>query len=99
MRSTKNSQKGADKQNARYRKNRIIVKFKPLPSNTKTTLDSLANTISKQISGGELVRPPSKSGRAVFTVDKDTDIKALAATLSKRREVHYAEPDIVDSDA
>ena len=78
---------------------RVIVKFKPIPEDSDDTIESLCEEIRSAIPKGELIRRPSASGRAVFSVDPGVDVVQLAHELSKQNTIDYAEPDIVDSEA
>lgn len=79
--------------------NRIIVKFHPIPANSDTTIQQLVEDICRSLPQGGLVRGPNSSGRAVFFADPAADAVRLAAELSERDYVAYAEPDVVDHEA
>jgi hypothetical protein len=79
--------------------NRIVVKFEPIPQGSDASLEGLIEEIRAVIPNGVLIRPPSASGRAVFSVDPTIDVVQLANELSQHEGIEYAEPDIVDSAA
>jgi thermitase len=81
---------------ARYRRNRLVVKFKPPAGDDVAAVARAAADVSAAIPGGAVVRAPSHTGRAVFSVDPSADVIALAKEISARDDVEYAEPDIVD---
>ncbi len=83
----------------RYKVNRIIIKLKQPAEDTTMTLDEFSKTICKQIPKGKIVRQPRATGRVIYSVDPTANIGALARKLSRRKEVEYAEPDIVDHEA
>ena len=78
---------------------RIIVKFNESVRNSENELEDQCKQIRDQLPGGNLVRPPSKSGRAVFDVESSADLSELAEKISALDCVEYAEPDVVDSQA
>lgn len=80
----------------RRSKNRIIVKFTESARKSQSSLDEHCKQIRNKIPGGHLVRPPSKSGRAVFNVDASVNLKKLADRISESDSVDYAEPDGTD---
>jgi Fervidolysin N-terminal prodomain len=75
---------------------RIIVKFKPIPRDSTATLDGLCEQVLALIPGARLVRPVSRSGRAVFQLEPTADVDALIGRLSRLDSIDYAEPDLVD---
>jgi subtilisin family serine protease len=85
-------------QPAQFYNDRIIVKLKPRAEGV-ASFDELYSDVSAAIPGGELLQSPSATGRIVASVDPSTDIPALAAELSSRDDVEWAEPDVVDSAA
>ncbi len=88
--------KGKD---VRYRTNRIIVKFKPISPDSEATIESVTEAVLRAIPKGAVLRLPRATGRALFSVDPSADIPSLAEELSKRDDLEYAEPDVVDSEA
>ena len=78
---------------------RIIVKFKPIPRGSGVTLDDLCRQVLVLIPGSRLVRPVSRSGRAVFQLGPAADVEASIGQLSRLDSIDYAEPDIVDRPA
>jgi hypothetical protein len=83
---------------AAFYSDRIIVKLKA-PADDEDASQSFErryNSIQQEIPGGELLQPPSPTGRIVCAVEPSTDIPELAAALSARDDVAWAEPDVVD---
>ena len=78
---------------------RIIVKFKPIPRGSSATLDGLCQQVLALIPGSRLVRPVSRSGRAVFQLGPTADVDASIGQLSRLDSIDYAEPDVVDRSA
>lgn len=78
------------------RTQRLIVKFKPIPPDSDTTLASIVEEVQRAIPNGELLRPPRASGRALFAVESDVDVAQLAEELSLRDDIEYAEADVAD---
>jgi hypothetical protein len=87
------------KRKIRYLPGRIIVKFKPVPEDAERTARSLVDDVSSALPDGALIRPLRGSGRAVFALDPGASVGRLAERISKRDDVEYAEPDVVDSAA
>lgn len=81
-----------------YYTDRIIIKARA-PEDSATTFDEIYYGIAQDIPGGELLQPPSPTGRMLCSVAPSTDIPGLAAELSSRDDVEWAEPDVVDSAA
>jgi thermitase len=86
-------------QPAQFYNDRIIVKLKPRDEEGGASFESVYSEVAEAIPGGELLQTPSPAGRVVASVDPSTDIPALAAELSSRDDVEWAEPDVVDSAA
>jgi len=82
-------------QPARYYNDRIIIKLKP-PEDAATSFEDVYYNVARDIPGGELIQSPSPTGRMVCSVEPSTDIAQLAADLSARDDVDWAEPDVVD---
>lgn len=87
------------KQDIRYHERRIIVKFKAPPADSDVKLDDMLQSVAEQIPGGRVLRRPKASGRALFYVGPEGDVLKLATELSKRDDVEYAEPDVMDREA
>ena len=85
-------------QQTQYYTDRIIVKLKP-SEDASASLADIYYDVAKDIPGGELRQAPSPTGRIVCSVDPSTDIPDLAAKLSARDDVEWAEPDVLDSAA
>ena len=86
-------------QPAQFYSDRIIVKLKP-PEGEEgiaPSFEDLYEGVAGAVPGGELVEPPSPTGRVVLSVEAAADIPALAQELSARDDVEWAEPDVVDS--
>jgi Subtilase family len=86
-------------QPADYYTDRIIVKLKQPDADTPASFDQLYDSVAQDIPGGQPLGPPSPTGRIVASVDPSTDVTELAAQLSARDDVEWAEPDVVDSAA
>lgn len=82
----------------RYRRDRLIVKLRATEGGADdiASLDRAVSTLSAAIPGSRLIRQPSPTGRLVLAVDPDVEVTQLAASLMKRDDVEYAEPDVVD---
>lgn len=83
----------------RYLTGQVVVKFKPRPEDSAQAVKNLCEEIAKSLPKGTVKRFPRATGRAVFTFDSKESVFQLAKELSKRDDVAYAEPDIVDSAA
>ena len=86
-------------QRIRYRQDRIIVKFKSIPEDSDTTLESVTNRVLNAIPQCTVTRPARKTGRALFSCDASAELLQVCEQLSELDEVEYAEPDIIDSAA
>ena len=80
---------------AQYYTDRVVIKLKP-PADSARSLDDVFADVAADIPGGEPRQPPSPTGRLVASVDPGTDVLELAARLSARDDVEWAEPDVVD---
>jgi hypothetical protein len=85
-------------QPARFYSDRVIVKLKR-PDEAAKGVEEIFADIAAEIPGGELRQAPSPTGRIVLSVDADTDIPELAAKLTARDDVEWAEPDVLDTAA
>ncbi|MEU4192351.1 hypothetical protein AB0E69_10650 [Kribbella sp. NPDC026611] len=72
------------------RLNRVIVKIAP-----HATAAAIASELVAAVDGSELVRV-SPSGRVVLSLPTSSDAAEVAARLSERDDVTYAEADVVD---
>ena len=75
--------------------NRVIVKLDPARYSAEADLQSEAEALAAAIPGAQLERV-SHTGRVLLNVSDDTDPVALAAELSQRDGIAYAEPDVTD---
>lgn len=87
------------RQEIRFHERRLIVKFKAPEGDSDVSLDDRVQAVVADIPGGRLMRRPKASGRAVFHIGPQEDVLKLATRLSKRDDVEYAEPDIMDREA
>ena len=87
------------KEAVRYLAGRLIVKFKAVPEGAESTAASLCDAVASALPDGALIGPLRPSGRAVFSVPSSASIPQLAAQISKRDDVEYAEPDVIDKAA
>lgn len=75
--------------------NRIVVKFVKEIRESDAFEDHV-DRIRKLIPGGQLVRSPSRTGRALYEAEPGTNLKEIVEVISTSREVEYAEPDELD---
>ena len=80
-------------------RSRLVVKFSKLVRESKTELVHQCELVQNQLPGGNLVRPPTRSGRAVFDVESSANLSELAEKISQLDGIEYAEPDSLDSSA
>lgn len=96
----KNVKQGTlDGKKINYRTDQIIVKLKKTDSqeeDSAESFESISRRINDIIPGGEVLRLNERTGRAVFQVKPDIDLKKLITELGKRSDVDYAEYDVVD---
>lgn len=83
-------------ESVRFLPRRLIVKLNPLPEDTETSLTALGESVAAELPGGRIVRPPRHTRRVVVEVAAEEDVMSLAAQVSGRDDVEYAEPDVVD---
>ena len=83
----------------RYRVGRLIVKFKKIPAGSDMSATLLTDSLLADLPDGSLARPIRSTGRAIFNLKPDTSISQIAKQISKRDDVEYAEPDVIDSAA
>lgn len=74
---------------------RVIVKFKVTPNLGADGLRRLSDLVTQR-TRARLVRPPSRTGRALFLIDGASDLIAILEQLRTLPSVEYAEPDIID---
>jgi hypothetical protein len=86
-----------DGRRIRYFAGRVIVKFKPPPPDTDENAVSMSDDVARELPGGRVKRYPRLTGRAVLGFDPTEDVFEVAARLSNRPDVAYAEPDVVDT--
>ena len=79
-----------------YLANRVIVKFKAGREDAAGISSIAANLVEEVDETAAIVRPPGATRRAVVAVTPGADVAELAAKLSARPDVEYAEPDILD---
>lgn len=77
---------------------RLIVAFKASAVASKEMLDQSCRAVLELIPKGALVRPPGRTGRAVFSVDPNADLHRIVQEISGRDDVEYAEPDVTDTE-
>jgi hypothetical protein len=78
---------------------RIVVKFKPIPRGSSATLDERCEQVLALLPGARLVRPVSRTGRAVFQLEPNADVDALIGELTGLDSIDYVEPDVIDREA
>ena len=84
-------------QPAEFYTDRIVIKLNPPAEGERgQSFEDRYDSIQADIPGGAILHPPSPSGRLVAAVEPATDIPQLAAELSKRDDIAWAEPDVVD---
>ena len=69
---------------------------KPGTADAPRTLEDVARDVCAALPGGRLVRGPGATGRAVFSVEAQTDLGRLADEVSRRADVDWAETDSID---
>jgi len=73
----------------------MIVKFSK-EIKESADFDEHVDRIRKLIPGGQLVRSPSRSGRALFDVASEANLEEVTKLVSGSQGVEYAEPDEMD---
>ena len=76
-------------------KRRLIVKLDPQRYAEEGALERQATAIASGIDGAEVERV-SRTGRVLLNLSDDMDPASVAEEVSRREEVVYAEPDVVD---
>ena len=76
---------------------RIIVKFKNADQLTNHGLKSLSESVRAGLPGSEIVRISHKSGRVIFNAESDSELNKNIKKINNRKDVEYAERDVVDS--
>jgi subtilisin family serine protease len=79
-----------------YFANRVIVKFKAGREDASGISSIAADLVAEVDEAAAIVRPPGPTRRALVAVTAEADVAEVAAKLSARPDVLYAEPDIVD---
>ncbi len=80
-----------------FKTNRLIVKLKSVEGDSLSALETNIGAIRAEVPDGAMVRPPTATGRMVLSVAEGEDILKLAKKLSKRDDVDYVEPDVIDT--
>jgi hypothetical protein len=75
--------------------NRLIVKLNRERYVAKADVEREATALAAAIPGAEVERI-SNSGRVLLNLAGDVDPASLAAEVSQREGVDYAEPDVID---
>ena len=84
------------RESVQYFPRRLIVKLKtPTDEMEFAALAGMAEAVASE-AGGTLVRPPSSTGRIVIELGEGAQSLESARKFTKRDEVEYAEPDVVD---
>ncbi|WP_431283643.1 S8 family serine peptidase [Humitalea sp. 24SJ18S-53] len=81
----------------RFRSNRIIVKLKAAEGDSVQALESSMASIQAMVPGSRMLRAPSRTGRFVLILGEAENIPELALQLSRRDDIEYAEPDVIDT--
>jgi len=80
--------------------NRVIVKFKESAVDSDAAIHSCCDGICETLVDGVLRRASKSKRRAIFSFStEEENAISLSKQLSKRDDVEYAEPDIMDSAA
>lgn len=82
-----------------YLAQRVIVKFKvdnEGEEGGEAALKVACDAVCEQLPGGRVLRRPSRTARAVMGVKQGESVTKLAREISKRDDVVYAEPDLID---
>jgi subtilase family protein len=82
-------------QPTQYFTDRLVIKLKA-PEDSARSLEDIYEEVARDIPDGGLRQAPSPAGRVVVSVEPGTDIPELAASISARDDVEWAEPDVVD---
>jgi thermitase len=84
------------KESVEYFPRRLIVKLKtPADEAEYIAMATTAEAVASD-AGGTLVRPPSSTGRIVIELGDGAQALESARAFTKRDDVEYAEPDVVD---
>ncbi len=84
-------------QQTAYRSDRLIVKLKAPAEESAKSVDEICADIAEAIPGGEQWTPSGSTGRMLYSVAPDADPAKVAAEISARDDVEYAEPDVIDT--
>jgi hypothetical protein len=74
---------------------RVVVKFKVTPDLDGDGLRRICDLITER-TNARLVRPPSRTGRALFQIDDASDLTSVLEQVRTLPSVEYVEPDIID---
>lgn len=80
-----------------FRSNRVIVKLKPMEGDSSAAVAARVEAIQAEVPDGRMLRQPTHTGRMVLSVAEGEDVVKLARRLSRRDDVEYAEPDVIDT--
>ena len=84
------------RRNVEYLEGRVIIKFKrPAPDSDQASVAHTCAEVVSETAGAEVVRPPGERGRALLSVPAG-DVITIAKALNNRKDVEYAEPDVID---
>lgn len=84
------------RESIQYFPRRLIVKLRtPTDATEFAEMTGMAESVASE-AGGSLVRPPSSTGRIVIELGEGAQALEAARTFTKRDDVEYAEPDVVD---
>ena len=75
--------------------NRLIVKLNRERYSDAADVEEAARALAAEIPGADVERI-SGSGRVLLNLAEDADSSTLAAEVSQRDDVEYAEPDVID---
>lgn len=81
----------------RYFAGQVIVQFKAPPANSDRTSRSMSDAIAHELPGGRVKRYPGPTGRTVITFDHNESVFDVVRRLSRREDIGYVEPDVVDT--
>jgi Subtilase family len=84
------------RETVQYFPRRLIVKLKtPTDATEAVAMVGLAEAVAND-AGGSLVRPPSHTGRLVIELGEGAKSLDVAKKFSRRSDIEYVEPDVVD---
>ena len=96
--ATRETAKGRwGRETVQYFPRRLIVKLKtPSDVSEVASLAGAAQDVASDL-GGSLVRPPSHTGRLVIELGEGAKALDAAKKFTKRDDIEWAEPDVVDT--